>query len=440
MMKYLILIALNMNVTVKKLEKSEVEIAISLPWEAWKKHAEKAVKTIAKDVKIPGFRPGKVPADVIEKKYGKEAILLEAADLAIQASYPEALRAEKLETIGRPKAEVKVAEEGKDLEFVVTTAVMPEATLGEWKAAVKKVNKEVAAEKVEVSDEDVEKELERIAKTRATFITVNRAAKTGDNVEVDFQVFRDGVIIENGTGKKHPIVLGSNTFIPGFEEHLIGLMTGEETEFELSFPTEYHAKDLAGQTAKFKVQIRLVQERDVPAIDDVFAQSLGKFATLDELKSNMKEGMIEEKKQQSQEAHQGKIVEALIELTEATLPEVMVEEEVHKMISEFEAQIQSMGMNLEDYLKELGKTHKDLHTDWEPQAEKRLKAGLALDAVAKDQEIEAAPEEIEAEMNKTLQYYKSMKDMEKKIDLEKLYSYVKGKMQNEKVFEYLMKL
>lgn len=429
-----------MNVTVKKLEGSEVEISVSVAWEDWKKHLDKATKSIAKDVKLPGFRPGKVPAAVIEKKYGKEAIVLEAADLAVQASYPEALRTEKLETIGRPKAEVKVAEEGKDLEYVVTTAVMPTATLGAWRDAVKKANAEHAAEKVEVSDEDVTKELERIAKERALFTTVERAAKTGDNVEVDFQVFRDGVIIENGTGKKHPIVLGSNTFIPGFEEHLIGMMAGDKTEFELSFPKEYHAKDLAGQTATFKVKLGLVQEREVPAIDDVFAQSLGKFSTLEELKSNIKEGMIEEKKQQSRESHQAKIVEVLIGLTEAVLPAVMIDEEVHKMINEFEGQVQSMGMNLEDYLKELGKTHKDLHKDWAPQAEKRLRAGLALDAVAKEAEIESAPEEIEAEMNKTLQYYKSMKDIEKKIDLEKLYAYVKGKMQNEKVFEYLMKI
>jgi trigger factor len=429
-----------MNVTVKQLEQSEIEITVSVPWEVWKKYTDKAVKSIAKDVKLPGFRPGKVPQEMIEKKYGKGAILLETADIAIQESYPEVLRQEKLETIGRPKAEVKTAEEEKDLEYVITTAVMPKATLKEWKDTVKKINKEATSEKVEVSEEDVTKELERLAKTRAKFITVNRAAKTGDNVEVDFQVFRDGVIIENGTGKKHPLILGSNTFIPGFEEHLIGMMMGDEAEFELSFPAEYHAKNLAGQPATFKVELRLVQEREIPAVDDVFAQSLGTFTTLEALKTNMKEGMVEEKKQKIQEAHQAKIVETLIDATEAVLPSVMVEEETHKMIHEFEGQIQSMGMNLDEYLKGLGKTHQDLHKDWEPQAKKRLKAALALDEVAREQEIEVAPEEVEVEMNKTLQYYKSMKDMEKKIDLEKLYSYVKGKMQNEKVFEYLMKI
>ncbi|MDD5083939.1 MAG: trigger factor [Candidatus Moranbacteria bacterium] len=430
----------SMHIVVKPLAQSEVEITVTLPWEAWKRHAAKAAKNIAKDVKLPGFRPGKVPQEVIEKKYGKEAILLEAADIAIQESYPEVLRQEKLETIGRPKAEVKEATEGKDLEYVVTTAVMPKATLKPWKDAVKKINKEQAAEKIEVSEEDVTKELDRLAKTRAKFITVNRAAQKDDNVEVDFQVFRNGVVIENGTGKKHPLVLGSNTFIPGFEEQLIGMKTGEEKEFELSFPAEYHAKDLAGQTATFKVELRLIQEREVPVIDDAFAQSLGKFMTIDELKANIKEGMVEEKKQQGKEAHQAKIVEELIGLTEAALPAVMVDEEVHKMIHEFESQVQSMGMNLDEYLKGLGKTHKDLHKDWVPQAEKRLKAALALDEVAKDQEIEVAAEEVEVEMNKTLQYYKTMTDVEKKIDLEKLYSYVKGKMQNEKVFEYLLKL
>jgi trigger factor len=429
-----------MQVTIKPLEQSEVEISVSLPWEDWKKHISKASKEIVKDVKIPGFRPGKVPQDVIEKKYGKEAILLEAADLAIQISYSVVLREEKLETIGRPKAEIKVSEEGKALEYTIVTAVMPKASLAKWQDTVKTINKEYAKEKIEVSDEAVMKEIAQLAKSRAKFITVNRKARSGDSVEVDFQVFRDGVIIENGTGRKHPLILGSNTFISGFEERVIGMVAGEEKEFELTFPAEYHAKSLAGQKALFKVQVGLVQERDIPEIDDAFVQSLGKLETLDALKKNIFDGMTEEKQQQSLEAHRAKIVEALIEKIEVVLPLVMIEEETHKMIHEFEEQVQTMGMNLDEYLKQLSKTHEDLHKDWMPQAEKRLKAALALDEVAKNQEIESAPEEIEAEMNKTLQYYKNMRDMEKKIDLEKLYSFVKGKMQNEKVFEALLKM
>lgn len=429
-----------MNVTVKKLEKSEVEVSVSLPWEDWKKHMDKAAANVAKDVKMQGFRPGKVPREVIEKKYGKGVILQEAADMAIQVSYPEVLKQEKLEPIGRPQAEIKTAEEGKDLEYVVKTAVMPEVKLKKWQDAVKKVNKESAGEKIEVSDEDVDKELERLAKTRAKFITVNRAAQKGDNVEIDFEALRDGVVIENGTGYKHPLVLGSSTFIPGFEDHLIGMGAGDEKEFELEFPKEYHAKDLAGQKATFRVKLGLVQEREIPLIDDTFAQSLGKFNDLGELRGNMRDGMLEEKKAQASEAHRAKIVEVLIEAVETEIPEVMIDEEVHKMIHEFEGQIQTMGMNFEDYLKELGKTHKDMHKEWAPQAEKRLKAALALEEVAKEQEVEIDAADVETEMNKTLLQYKSIKDIEKNIDLEKLYSYVKGRMQNEKVFDVLVKM
>lgn len=429
-----------MNVVVKKLEQSEVEVTVILPWENWKKHIDKASTNVSKDVKMQGFRPGKVPREVIEKKYGKGVILNEAAELAINASYPEVMKQEKLDTIGHPKVEIKDVEEGNDLEYVVKTAVMPEVKLNDWREVVKKANKAQAEEKVEVSDEDVEKELERLAKTRAKFITVSREARKDDSVEIDFQVFRDGVIIENGTGKKHPLVLGSGTFIPGFEEQIEGMKAGDEKEFELTFPEQYHSENLAGQKATFKVKLVLVQEREVPEINDEFAKSLGKFETIEALRENMKNGMLEEKKAQSQESHQAKIVEGLVECIEAEIPEVMIDSEVHKMINEFEGQIQTMGMNFEDYLKELGKTHKDLHADWKPQAEKRLKASLALDEIAKEQEIEADATEIEAEMNRTLQYYKNMKDMEKRIDLEKLYQFVKGRMQNEKVFEALMKM
>jgi trigger factor len=430
----------DMQVIVKSLEQSEVEISVSLPWEVWKKYTDKAVKSIAKDIKMPGFRPGKVPQAVIEKKYGKEVILLEAADLAIQATYPEVLKQEKRDVLGRPKAKVKVAEEGKDLEYTVVTAIMPKAVLKDWKGTVKKINKEQSKETIEVSDDDVQKELERIAKTRTKFVTVNRKARADDSVEVDFQVFVDGVLIENGTGKKHPIVLGSNTFIPGFEDQVIGMTTGESKDFELSFPEGYHAKNLAGKKALFKVSLGLVQEREVPTIDDAFAASLGKFETLGELRKNVREGIEAEKKDQSLESHRSTITDALVECVEVVLPKVMIDEEVHKMVHEFEGQVQSMGMNPQDYLKELGKTHEDLHKDWAPQAEKRLKASLALEEVAKEEEIEAAPEEIEAEMNRTMQYYKGVADMEKKVDLEKLYAFVKGKLQNEKVFEALLKM
>lgn len=430
-----------MEVVVKQLPKSEVEISVSLPWEAWSKHIDKAVDRLAKDVKIQGFRPGKVPQSVLEQKYGRALILSEAAEIAVQESYPQALAQNHVDAIGKPEAEIKTVEDNKALEYVVKTAIVPKVTLkAAWEKEVKKINQAEKGAEATVSDEDVEKEVERLAMTRAKYVTVNRPAKSGDNVEVDFQVMIGGVPIEGGTSKKHPIVLGSGAFIPGFEEAVEGMEAGQEKDFELTFPSEYHAKDLAGKPATFHVKVGLVQEREIPAIDDAFAQSLGKFKDIAELRENFKTGMLEEKKQQTQEAHRTKIVDALVEAAEAELPEVLIHEELHKMIHEFEAQIQGMGMDFQEYLKSIKKTEKELHDEWEPQAEKRLLASLALEEVARDKEIEAAQEEIEAEMNKTMQYYRNVKDMEKNIDLERLYSYVKGKLQNEKVFEALLKM
>lgn len=429
-----------MNVTVKPLEKSEVEITVTLPWEEWKKYREKAFENIAKDVKLPGFRPGKVPREVIEKKYGKEAIVLEAADIAVQMSYPEVLRTEKLDTIGRPKADIHAALEGEPLQYVIVSAIVPKATLRPWKDAVHTVNARYADEKTEVSEEEADKEVQKLAESRAALITVNRAAASGDAVEVDFQVFRDKVLIENGTGRNHPIVLGSNTFIPGFEEHIIGMKADEETSFELSFPSTYHAKDLAGQKALFQVKLGLVQERKIPEMNDEFARSVGKFDTLVALKTALLEGIREEKRQQSEEKHRADIAEALAEVTDIVLPQVMIDEETHTMIREFEGRVQGMGMNLDEYLKGMNKTHEDLHKDWAPQATKRLIIAASLEEVARELEIETAAEEIEAEMNKTLQYYKSMQDLDKKLDLEKLYAFTKSRVQNEKVFEALLKM
>jgi trigger factor len=432
---------MHVEATVKKLPKSEVEITVTLPWEEWSRQIDKAAQNVAKDVKVQGFRPGKVPRAVLEQKYGKALLLSEAAELAIQASYPHVLQQEKLDAIGRPQAEIKTVEEGKALEYVVKTAIVPEVKLKKgWDKDIQKVNKEQKDVKVEVTDEDLDKEIQRLAQTRAKFVAVDREAKKGDNAEVDFQVTMGGVPIEGGTSKKHPIVLGSGAFIPGFEEALEGMKAGEEKEFELVFPAEYHAKDLAGKPAMFKVKLVSVQERETPEIDDAFAQSLGKFKDLAELKDNFRTGMAEEKKAQAEEAHRTKMLDVLVAAAETELPEVLVHDELHKMMHEFDGQIQGMGMDFQEYLNGMGKTKEDLEKDWHPQAEKRLTASLALEQVAREKEVEASPEEIEAEMNKTMQYYRNVKDMEKNIDLERLYTYVKGKLQNEAVFKVLEKM
>lgn len=427
---------------IKKLPKSKVEFKIVIAWDDWKDSLTQAVTQISKDVKIQGFRPGKAPKSVVEQKVGKDLILSTAAEDAIKKNYVKETTKLNIEAIGSPEINIAKLAEGNDLEFIVTTAIMPKVELKKWEDDVKKINVKQASEKTEVNDEDVIKELEKLAKSRAKLVTVNREAKKEDSVVLDFEVKRDGVIIEGGSAKNHTLVLGSNVFIPGFEEEIIGMKEGEEKSFELNFPKEYHEKNLAGKKAQFEVKLSLVQEREVPKLDDEFAKSLGNFKDLDEIKKNVKGGMKKEKEFADQEKRRAGIIEVLVEKLEVEddFPEILVHEETHKMLHELEGQIQQMGMSLDDYLAQMGKTVNDLEKDWEPQAIKRIKAALVLEEIIKEREIEISSEKIEEAMNKTLQYYKNEKDIKKKIDMKRLYDYTKGMLRNEEVLKMLEKM
>ncbi len=425
----------------KKLPESRVEIKIKVAWADWKKYIDQAVKEISEEIKIDGFRPGKAPKNLVEQKVGIGTILNSAGQKAVEKSYVDFVLKEKIEVLGQPEVTIEKIEEGKDLEFVALVAVMPEVLIEEnFRDKVKKINQEFSEKSVEIKEEEIKLELEKLANSRVKLVTVSREARSGDSVEIDFSVLLGGVPIENGTSQKHPLVLGKGVFIPGFEDQIIGMKAEEEKEFELSFPSDYHKKDLAGKPATFKVKLGLVQERQVPEIDDAFAVSLGDFKDLEALKKNIREGMEEEKKHKDKEDKRGKLVEAIIEKTKAELPQILINEEVKKMLSEFEYQTQSMGMNLDQYLSQLKKTKEELSKDWLPQAKKRVISALALKQLAKDLEIKTENEEIEKEMNKTLQYYKNVKDFEKNIDMERLYAYTKGVIENDKLFEILEKM
>jgi len=429
-----------MKIEIKKLPKSEMEIKTTIPWEKWKGFLDSAVADISKNIKIKGFRPGKAPKEMVEQEAGKDAILNEAVQKAIQKNYPKILADEKIEAIGVPRVEVLKVAEGNDLEYKIKTAVIPKIKLSPWQESVKKINQEHQNIKAEVTEEEVKRELKKIAQDRVKSVTVNREARQKDSVEINFQVFRDGVPIENGAGKKHNLILGSGTFIPGFEDNIIGMKRGDKKEFELEFPKEYKSGDLAGKKAIFKVEMNLVQERIVPLINDEFAVSLGKFKNLEELKKSLKEGIKKEKEAQAKEKRRTDFTEKLIEKTEVELPEILIQEEIKKMTAEFESQVRSMGMEPADYLKQIKKTEQDLKRDWEPQAVKRIKTALALSQIAKDREIKVSSEEVEEEMNKTLSQHGDRKSLEKTVDLKKLYSYAEGMLVNEKVFQLLEKM
>ncbi len=429
-----------MQITKKQLPASRIELTITLPWEDWQKEIEHASTEMAKNVKLPGFRKGKVPKAVVEQRFGREAVLAEAAEHAVSHSYPKVLNQENIEAIGHPAVKLEQFKEGEPLVYVVETDVMPTVVLGEWRKTIKKINQEADKQKLGVDDAEVEAELKRLTEMRAPLVTVARAAKEGDTALVDFEVKQDGVVIEGGKSDNHPLVLGSNTFIPGFEEEVLGMEAGETKTFSLVFPTEYHAKHLAGKPAEFTVTLRAVQEKQVPELTDEFVKTLGKFETLDELKKNIRIGIEEEQKAKALEDRRVQILDALVASTTLEYPEVLVHEEESRMLREFASQAEMMGMDFTEYLTRMGKTEDDVRKEWSPQAKKRIAAELVLQAVAKDEEIVVENEEIEEEINKTMQYYKNVEDAEKKIDLPRLYTAVREQLQNRKTLEFLEKL
>lgn len=426
-----------MEVKVQKLPASRWEIVVTLPWEEWQSHKSHAVEHMAENVNLAGFRQGKVPEAVLEQRFGKEAILVETAEHSVHHTYPQALLEAKAEAIGRPEIKFDAVKEGEPLVYTVVTDVLPEITLKEWQKDVAKINAAAAEKKIEVTEEEIDKELAELAKMRATFVPVDRAAAIGDTVKVDFTVTVDGVVIDGGKSTDHALVLGSGTFIPGFEEQIVGLEQGNEKSFDLTFPAEYHAKHLAGKSANFAVKLKSVEERQIPAIDDAFVKTLGKFETLEEVKANMRTGMLEEKKRAAKEERRSAILDTLIVAAEMEYPAVLVDEEAKRMLQQFRSQVESMGFEWEKYLSETKKTEDEIVKEWEPQAKKRVAAELILQKLAADESIDVDTEAVEAEMNKVFQYYKNVKNVEENIDMGKLYTSVRGQMVNEKVLAWL---
>jgi trigger factor len=426
---------------IKKLPKSQIGFELVVPWKNWEKYLDQSAEELSKEIKISGFRPGKAPRNLVEQKIGKANILSDAAEKAVKKSYVDYVFKKKIEAIGNPKVEIKEIEEGKDLKFDIIVSVMPEIQVsGDYKKDVKKINEEFGKKDAKIEEKDIDIEIEKLANSRVKLVTVMREAKNNDSVEIDFEVLVGGVPIENGTSKKHPMIIGKGVFIPGFEENLIGMREGEEKEFELAFPESYHKKDLAGKPAIFKVKMNLVQERQTPEINDDFAKSLGSFSDLTALRKNMKEGLEHEKEHKMKEDRRAEFIEAIIKNSKTDLPDILIEEELEKMIQEFEYQISPMGMTIDQYLENIKKDKTELKKDWVAQAKKRVISALALKQIVKDEDIKIDSKEIEAEINKTMQYYKNVKDIEKNLDMERLYQYSKGVLENEKVFEVLEKL
>lgn len=357
---------------------------------------------------VDGFRKGKAPRKVLEAKYGKGIFLEDAVNEMVADSYPDAVGQLLIRPVARPGVEIKDFKEGEDLVVTVKVTVRPEFTPGQYKGV--EIEKIVA----EVSDEQVDEALEKLQKRNSRIIDVDRPAQLGDTVKIDYMGFIGDEQFQGGTASDQDLELGSNTFIPGFEDQLVGKSAGETVDVKVTFPEEYHAEDLAGKDAVFKVIIHKVKETEKPELDDEFAKDVSEFDTLDELKADTKAKLLKEAETKAEFDMKNAIIDVVYENTELDVPEDMVESQAVEMLDEIQMQLQYQGISLEDYLKYMGKTIEDYKNEIKPDAYKKMKTRLIIDEIANIENFDATEEEINAEIKGIADHYGMEFDVLKK--------------------------
>lgn len=384
----------------EKLEKSMHELQFSVDAEAFKAAIDKAFKREGKKYTVPGFRKGHAPRAVIEKMYGADIFHYDAINDLFPEAYEAAVEESAIEPVGRPEVDVvsESLEDGVVLKVVV--AVKPEIKVGNYTGlkATKKVNT--------VDDADVEAELVRMQNRNGRIVTREGKAENGDTVDMDFEGFVDGVAFEGGKAEHYNLVLGSGSFIPGFEDQLIGHEAGEEFDVNVTFPEEYQAKELAGKAAVFKIKLHEVKTKELPALDDEFAKDVSEYDTLDELKASIRKGMEEQNEKQAALALENDLVDQVIATIEGDIPEAMYEARMDEAVRDFEYRLAQQGLKLDMYLQYMGQTLESFRASFKEQAEKQVKIRLALEAIAAAEKIVASDEDLENELQRIADSYK----------------------------------
>lgn len=389
-----------MSLQVEKLEKNMAKLTIEAAAEELDKAIETAYQKQKGKISIPGFRKGKVPRQVIEKMYGKEVFYEEAANTLIPEVYEKALEECEEDIVSSPQIEVTQIEAGKPFIFTATVALKPEVKLGKYKGV--KVDKA----DVEVTEEEINAAIDRERENNARNIAVeDRPVKDGDMTLLDFEGFVDGVAFEGGKGENYPLTIGSGAFIPGFEEQLVGAEIGKEVEVNVTFPEDYQAENLKGKAAVFKCTVKEIKEKELPEIDDEFASEVSEFDTLDEYKADIKKNLEERKAKEAKDAKEEAVIEAIVEASEMDIPEAMVETQQRQMVDEFAQRITMQGLSMEQYMQFTGTNYKQMIEQIKPQAEKRIKSRLVLEAVAAAEKIEVSDEDYENEIASMAEVY-----------------------------------
>ncbi|GGJ25858.1 trigger factor [Paenibacillus hunanensis] len=377
--------------TEKNLGVLEVEVAAERVSAA----LDKAFNKVAKTLNVPGFRKGKVPRSIFEARFGIESLYNDAIDILLPEAYSEAIDETDIFPVDRPEIEIEQFEKGQPFKFKAKVTVKPEVKLGEYKGV------EVPVSAVEVSEEDINSELERLQQRHAELSVIEEgAAENGDTVSIDFEGFVDGEAFEGGQAERYSLELGSNSFIPGFEDQVVGMATGDFKDVTVTFPETYHATELAGKEAVFKVKLHEIKRKNLPALDDEFAKDVSEFDTLDEFKADLKQQIASRKENEVKAAKEAAAVEKAAENAEIEIPDAMVNSETENMVRDFDNRLRQQGMNLEMYTSFSGQTTDDLKEQMKEEAAKRVRNNLVLEQIAKEENIEVSEDEVSAELEK----------------------------------------
>ena len=399
-----------MSLQVEKMEKNMAKLTIEVSAEDVEKAMQSAYQKAKGRISIPGFRKGKAPRKMIEQMYGKGVFLEDAVNALIPEHYSKALGECELEIVSQPKIDLVQTEPGKALIFTAEVAVKPEVTLGEYKGV------EVPKSEIEVTDEEVDAEVKKEQEKSSRTINVeDRAAQLNDIVTIDFEGSVDGVPFDGGQATEYPLTLGSNTFIPGFEDQLVGAKVGDDVDVKVTFPEEYQAKELAGKEAIFKCAVKKIEAKELPELDDDFAKDVSEFDTLAEYKEHVKTNLVEKKENEAKHAKEDAAVDKIIENAQMDIPEAMLETQCRQMLDDFSRRMQSQGLSMDQYFQFTGMTAEKMMEDMKPQALKRIQTRLVLEKVAEVENIQPTEEEVNEEISKMAEAYKMEADKLKEL-------------------------
>lgn len=423
-----------MNVKVERKENSKVELVFTLTKEEFNERLDKVFVKNAKNFNIPGFRPGKAPRNIVEKTYGEDSLNYTVIEDTVDEDYRKAVEENNLEIVSRPELNVVQIGRDKDTIYTVTAFVKPEAVVKNYKGL------EIPKFDKKVTKEDIEKEIEMAREKNARSITVeDRALENGDISNIDFEGFDNGVAFEGGKGEKFDLTIGSGQFIPGFEEKLIGMNIGETREIEVSFPADYHMESLAGKPVVFKVTLNSISKKELPALDDEFVKDISEFETLKEYKDSVKEKLEKRLEGERKAAKETAVFDKLLENTEVVIPEAMLEEQAHNLEQQTEHELSHQGMTLDMYCQYLGLDQNVMKANFKAQAEKDVKLKLALEAVAKQENIEVTDEEINNKIDELVKQYGTGDDTEKNFkNNESIKQYMTEQLKQEKLISLMV--